>query len=139
MDKSDTPTKYGIKSVLLNEYFPSFLADCHDSKIQWTQANSDIYGRIRTFLLWIAQIQYKKYLCYCCIYPCPSSAEYTVFIDIDNGRHCILLTTIRDSNLYPQSWTRVNMLRNDLFLLDTSQKELLTLRQEILYSLHLNE
>lgn len=123
--------KYGIKAVNLNEYFPAFLSDCQNHQITWQEANKDIFNRIHTFLVLIAKIKFKNFKCYCCIYPHSISSEYTVFLDIDAGSFCMLLTTIRDRNFYPNDGRRIHMLKDGLLLLDVPQDKLAILRQEM--------
>lgn len=132
-------SKYDIKSIGLNEYFPSFLADCQSHLVTWHEADTDIYGRIQTFLLMIAKIEFKTFKCYCCIYPHSTSAHYTVFVDINVGRLCLLLTTIRDRNFYPKSGRKIHMLERELLLLDAPADDLLMIRQEIPYWQHPGE
>lgn len=131
--------KYGIKSVSLIEYFPSFLTDCQNHLINWQKANEDVYGRIQTFLVLISKLTFKDFKCYCCIYPHSASAEYTVFVDIDSGNCCLLLTTIRDSGFYPNDGRRIHMLEDGLLLLDAPMDDLLSLRQEMPYQPHQDE
>lgn len=123
--------KHGIKAVNLTEYFPTFLSDCQNHLIDWQEADADIYSRIQTFLILISKIQFKTFKCYCCIYPYKTSAEYTVFVDINSGNHCLLLTTIRDHNFYPNSGRRIHMLEEDLLLLDAPEDILFSLLQEM--------
>ena len=123
--------KYGIKTISLANYFPTFLKDYKNGLVKWEEANEDIYGRISTFLVMIAHIKATSYKCYCCIYPHNTSAEYTVFVDIDSGRLCLLLTTIRDSNFYTKDGRRIQMLKDGFLLLDAPQDALFTLRQGI--------
>lgn len=131
--------KYGIKMVSLNEYFPSFIDDSKNQSICWQEANKDICGRVQTFLIVIAKIKLHSFKCYCCIYPHSSSAEYTVFVDINLGNLCLLLTTIRDPNPYPNSGQRIQMLKDDLLLLDAPQDLLISLRQGMPDLLHPGE
>ena len=128
--------KYGIKSIPLSEYFPVFLDDCKSHRIMWAKADDDIDGRIQTFLLLIAKIKYRSADCYCCIYPHKSSSEYTVFVCIDSGRLYLILTTIRDNGSYPNSWRRVQMLKDDLLFLDAPQDILFNIHQGILDQQH---
>lgn len=128
--------KYGIKSVSLTEYFPSFFADCQNHLIDWQEANEDVYGRIQTFLVLISKLKFRDFKCYCCVYPHISSSEYTVFVDIDSGNRCLLLTTIRDSCSYPKDARRIHMLKDGLLLLEAPMDGLLTLRQEMTCQRH---
>ncbi len=84
----------------------------------------------------IAKISYQYFDCYCCIYPHSFSAEYIVFVDIDNGTLCLLLSTIRDKNFYPNDGRRIHMLKEGLFLLDSSKAFLFTLHEEMLCQPH---
>lgn len=131
--------KYGIKAIGLNEYFPSFLADCQNHLVNWHEADTDIYSRVQTFLLLIAKIESKTFKCYCCIYPYSTSAEYTIFVDIDTGNLCLLLTTIRDKNFHSKSGHRIHTLETELLLLDALADDLLMIRQEMPYLLHPDE
>lgn len=132
-------SKYGIRSIGLNEYFPSFLADCHSHLVTWHEANADIYGRIQTFLLLIAKIEFKIFKCYCCIYPHSTSTEYTVLVDVDAGGLYLLLTTIRDLDFHPRDGRRIHTLEAELLLLDAPTDDLLMIRQEIPYWQHPGE
>lgn len=123
--------KYGIKSIKLGDYYPSLLADCQKHLVQWQPADRDIYSRIQTFLVIIAKIKFKDFNCYCCVYPHDTSSEYTVFVDIDAGNLYLLLTTIRDTGLYPNDSRRIHMLEEGLILLDAPQDVLTILRQEM--------
>lgn len=128
--------KYGIKAISLNEYFPSFLADCQNHLVEWYEADKDICGRVQTFLILIAKIKFKTFKCYCCVYPHNTSAEYTVLIDIDAGSLYVLLTTIRDRDFHPRDGRRINTLETELLLLDAPTDDLLRIRQETICSLH---
>lgn len=131
--------KYGIKSIPLNEHFPAFMDDCQNHRIMWAKADDDICGRIQTFLLLIAKIKYKSADCYYCIYPHESTAEYTVFICINPGQLCLILTTIRDKGFYPNDGRRIQMLKDGLLFLDTPQDILFNIHQGILDQQHPNE
>ena len=113
------------------DYFPNFIDDCKKERVSWQKANEDISSRIQTFLILIAKIKYEHFRCYCCIYPHDTSSEYIVFVDIDEGSYCLLLTTLRDRNIYPNSARRIPMLEKGLLLLDTPMETLLNLRQEM--------
>lgn len=123
--------KHGIQSINLIDYFPNFIDDCKKERVSWQKANEDISSRIQTFLILIAKIKYEHFRCYCCIYPHDTSSEYIVFVDIDEGSYCLLLTTLRDRNIYPNSARRIPMLEKGLLLLDTPMGTLLNLRQEM--------
>jgi hypothetical protein len=123
--------KHGIQSINLVDYFPNFIDDCKKERVSWQKANEDISSRIQTFLILIAKIKYEHFRCYCCIYPHDTSSEYIVFVDIDEGSYCLLLTTLRDRNIYPNSARRIPMLEKGLLLLDTPMETLLNLRQEM--------
>lgn len=123
--------KHGIQSINLIDYFPNFIDDCKKERVSWQKANEDISSRIQTFLILIAKIKYEHFRCYCCIYPHDTSSEYIVFVDIDEGSYCLLLTTLRDRNIYPNSARRIPMLEKGLLLLDTPMETLLNLRQEM--------
>ena len=123
--------KHGIQSINLIDYFPNFIDDCKKERVSWQKANEDISSRIQTFLILIAKIKYEHFRCYCCIYPHDTSSEYIVFVDIDEGSYCLLLTTLRDRNIYPNSARRIPMLETGLLLLDTPMETLLNLRQEM--------
>ena len=123
--------KHGIQSINLIDYFPNFIDDCKKERVSWQKANEDISSRIQTFLILIAKIKYEHFRCYCCIYPHDTSSEYIVFVDIDEGSYCLLLTTLRDRNIYPNSARRIPILEKGLLLLDTPMETLLNLRQEM--------
>lgn len=123
--------KYGIKSVKLEEFYPDFISDVSSNKVNWFE-KSNIYSRVKTFLIFIAKLKYKEFHCYCCLYPSQFSSDYIVFVDIDNGSFCLILSTIRDSKQYPDSWRRVKKLSEELLLLDAPESVLNFLRQEIL-------
>lgn len=123
--------KHGIQSINLIDYFPNFIDDCKKERVSWQKANEDISSRIQTFLILMAKIKYEHFRCYCCIYPHDTSSEYIVFVDIDEGSYCLLLTTLRDRNIYPNSARRIPMLEKGLLLLDTPMETLLNLRQEM--------
>ena len=123
--------KHGLQSINLIDYFPNFIDDCKKERVSWQKANEDISSRIQTFLILIAKIKYEHFRCYCCIYPHDTSSEYIVFVDIDEGSYCLLLTTLRDRNIYPNSARRIPMLEKGLLLLDTPMETLLNLRQEM--------
>ena len=123
--------KHGIQSINLVDYFPNFIDDCKKERVSWQKANEDISSRIQTFLILIAKIKYEHFRCYCCIYPHDTSSEYIVFVDIDEGSYCLLLTTLRDRNIYPNSARRIPMLEKGPLLLDTPMETLLNLRQEM--------
>ena len=123
--------KHGIQSINLVDYFPNVIDDCKKTRVSWQKANEDISSRIQTFLILIAKIKYEHFRCYCCIYPHDTSSEYIVFVDIDEGSYCLLLTTLRDRNIYPNSARRIPMLEKGLLLLDTPMETLLNLRQEM--------
>lgn len=122
---------HGIKSVYLHDYYPNFIADCQKHLILWQKTDDDIYGRIQTFLILIAKIEYHHFNCYCCIYPHSTSSEYTVFVDIDARKSYILLTTIRDSNFHPHDGRRIHTLKNELLFLNTSEQDLIIVHQEM--------
>lgn len=123
--------KYGIKSVKLEEFYSDFVSDVSSNKVEWFE-KSNIHSRVKTFLIFIAKLKYKEFNCYCCLYPSRFSSDYIVFVDIDNGSSCLILSTIRDSKQYPASWNRVKKLSEDLLLLDAPESVLRLLRQEIL-------
>ena len=121
---------YGIKSVELSDRYEIFIIDCINGTVEWFISDR-ITRRIQTFLCLISHIEFKKFDCYCCLYPNATAAEYIVFIDIDNMKQALMLTTIRDEHQYPVSYVRVNRLKDELLLLSVSNDILIQLRQHL--------
>ncbi len=126
MEKYPKPKKYGIPYVLLSEYDPSFIDSALSGNILWEDIPQN-FRRIRTFLSFIAKIKYKEFKCYSFL-PDKYASEYYVFIDIDNGKTLMLVSTIRDSHQYSASWERLQRLADELLLLDSDYETLLNLR-----------
>ena len=131
--------KLGIKKVDLVDQHPDFLSDCENKLVNWQEADKNIRSRIQTYLVLIAKIKFKKFDCFTCIYPTNTSADYTVFVDIDSGKLCFLLSTLRDNYIPAKSGRRIEMLKDDLLLLDAPQHLILNLRQGMLYQPHPDE
>lgn len=136
-----TPTnrKLGIKKVDLVDQHPSFLSDCENKLVSWHEAGTNIRNRIQTYLVFIAKIKFKQFDCFTCIYPTKYSADYTVFVDIDCGKSCFLVSTLRDNYIPTKSGRRIEMLKDDLLLLDAPQHLMLNLRQGMPYQPHPDE
>lgn len=130
-------TKYGLDCVSLESYKPNFLNAVSNYSIFWRKVDY-IYPRIKSFLLWIADISFKEFECYCCTYPHSTTTDFIVFVDVDNGRKMLLLSTTCDDNLHYNSWKFVAVLKDELLLLDTSRENMSLIRQEMLCQLHLN-
>lgn len=127
MEKLPKPRKYGIPCVSLSEYDPIFISNALSGNISWQDIPRN-FRRICTFLSFIAKLRYKELKCYSFL-PGKFASEYYVFIDIDNGKTLMLVSTIRDSCQYPaNSWKRVQKLRDELLLLDSDYETLLSLK-----------
>lgn len=127
MEKLPKPRKYGIPYVSLSEYDPIFISNVLSGNMSWQDIPRNS-RRICTFLSFIAKLRYKELKCYSFL-PGEFASEYYVFIDIDNGRTLMLVSTIRDSRQYPaDSWKRVQKLRDELLLLDSDYETLLSLK-----------
>lgn len=119
---------YGIKSVELSDRYENFIKDCMNGTVEWFISDR-ITRRIQTFLCLISHIEFKKFDCYCCLYPNATASEYIIFIDIDDMKQALILTTIRDEYQYPVSYVRVSRLKDELLLLSASNDTLIQLRQ----------
>lgn len=137
MEKIPKPRKYGIPYVSLSEYDPIFIHNVLSNNIPWENIPRNS-RRICTFLSFIAKIRYKEFKCYSFL-PREYAAEYYVFIDIDNGKTLMLVSTIRDDHQYPDSWIRVQKLREELLFLDTDHETLSNLRSIVLNQQHQGE
>lgn len=126
--------KFGIKYIPLSERFPHFIDDCYNNNIQWCKIDY-IEQRIHYFLSFIANINRKEFACYCCL-PHQSSAEYVVFINIDNGEQLMLLSTIKDNSFRWKSWKIVEWLKDDLLLLDVPDEDLRAISLKIPAGMH---
>lgn len=128
---------YHIRQINLNEYLPNFLKDNKHHLVHWFFVPY-IPSRIQTFLTLIAKIEYKTFNCCCCSYPHQTSSVYIVFVNIDNGKNFMLISTIKD-DIYPNSWKRVEKLKEELLFIQTSYEQLLIIYQEISGQLHQDE
>lgn len=129
---------YNIKQIDLDKYIPDFLENNKKHLVHWFFV-PHIPSRIQTFLSLIAKVNYKNFNCYCCSYPHETSADYIVFVDIDNGKNFMLISTIKDTKQYPDSWKKIERLKNDLIFIQVSYKQLLIIHQEIVDQLHQDE
>ena len=129
--------KYGIKCLNLKEYNSDFIDKLKNGTILWKYIPRN-KKRIITFLTMIAKIKFNHVNCYSCL-PHEFSSEYYVFVDIDNGNLCLLLSTIRNSHQYPDSNIRIKKLQDELLLLDVDTDILLNHRKEMLCQQHPNE
>ncbi len=126
--------KYGIKCIPLSEHLPHFMDDCCNNNIQWFSIDY-VEQRICYFLSFIANINQKDFVCYCCL-PYQTSSEYVVFINIDNGKQLMLLSTLRDNSFRWKSWKIVEWLKDDLLLLDASYEDLRVISLKIPAGMH---
>lgn len=121
----------------LEEYDSNFIEKLKKGNIHWEYIPRH-KRRIATFLTMIAKIKFNHVICYSCL-PHDFSSEYYVFVDIDNGNLCLLLSTIRDSHQYPDSNIRIKKLQDELILLDVDADILLNHRKEMLCQQHPDE
>jgi|GEM_PF-3424529 len=129
--------KYGIKKLELTEKYPDFIADNAAHTVRWF-IKRDIRSIIQTFLIQIAKIKYKEFDCYCCSYPTKYASDYFVFVDIDNAKEFLLLSSI-DTEQYTNSGKRIDKLKEELYIFDVAQEQLLNLHQEIADQLYPDE
>lgn len=125
----DYDKKYNIRCVKLEDYNPDFAKKLKQGDVHWEYIPRN-QRRVLTFLIFIAKIKFNHIVCYSCL-PREYSSEYFVFVDIDDGNLCLLLSTIRDSRQYTNSGIRVEKLQKELILLDVEQDVLLSHRKEI--------
>ena len=133
-----TKTKYGVKYLPFEKYYPDFFTDLENESIEWI-APAHIQDSLKTFLVLCARIKFKNFCYLCCRYPNATVGDYLTFIDIDGGKQSLLVSIVTDKNHYPNSALRIQKLIEELFLFELPEDKLSSIRLKIVGQLYPDE